>query len=94
MNATLNLRDICKIYNHAEMFDLKELLQTTEDFLVLSVDDSDLVPVGSFSAKSWVHEPQLWLLLKEFQERVIHLYLVNLENMIGNKDTHVTNLWL
>ena len=31
----------CKIYNHAEMFDLKELLQTTEDFLVLSVDNSD-----------------------------------------------------
>ena len=52
LNATLNLRDICKIYNHAEMFDLKELLQTTsefmdrnaskilqsEDFLVLSSD--------------------------------------------------------
>ena len=35
----------CKIYNHAEMFDLKELLQTTEDFLILSADDSNLVPV-------------------------------------------------
>lgn len=33
LNSTLHLRDVCKIYNHAEMFQLEDLVQTTSDFM-------------------------------------------------------------
>ena len=33
LNSTLNLRDVCKIYNHAYIFQLDELITTTSDFI-------------------------------------------------------------